>query len=354
MKSTENHDSVNYRLYAMGVGLALALMAVGCGGGGDPLQPSNSIGLPQLTQPQDGAQVGNAAQPVTLVVQNATVTGSSVLTYTFEVATDSAFTAKVQSRTAVTQGSGQTSLTLDSLAPGRDYYWHARAQTASATGAFSGAFRFTIGSAVTINAPAVVSPANAALTPVRPTFTVSNATRQGPTGAMTYEFDISTTSSFSSILVKGTVPEGQSQTTFTPSADLPSNSALFWRAFAIDGASGVQGTPTAALSFTTGTPLFSGIQPPGTSGHAVLGKGWETRTLVSWDGFLFTSPSLDQRQLFDLMDRGMSPQAAIDWMQANGYPTVAAYYPSVEAIGFPYSYMALVNGQWEIVIRVGA
>jgi hypothetical protein len=50
----------------------------------------------------------------------------------------------------------------------------------------------------------------------------------------------------------------------------------------------------------------------------------------------------------------MSPQAAIDWMHANGYPTAAAYFSSVNVIGYQFSYLALINGQWDLVIRSGA
>jgi len=48
----------------------------------------------------------------------------------------------------------------------------------------------------------------------------------------------------------------------------------------------------------------------------------------------------------DLLDRGFDPQGAIDWMNGNGYRTIAAWYPAVQVIGFAYEYMALVNGRW--------
>ena len=355
MIATENRYSTNHlvaRMWPVCLGLGLALTALGCGSG-TPLQPT-SLGTPQLVQPADGAQVANNSQPITLVTQNVTVTGTTIPTYTFEVATDSAFTSKVQTKASVAQGTGQTAVQLDSLAPGKDYYWHVRAQTASATGTFSAAYRFTLGAVVTINAPTAISPANGALTPVRPTFTVSNVTREGATSPITYEFDISTTSGFGSILVRITVGEGQGQTSFTPSSDLPANTSLFWRAIGMDAASGVAGPPSAAQAFTTGSAIWSGAQPPGTNGHAVLGDNWQTQQLVSFNGISFTSPTLDQLQVFDLIDRGMNPQGAIDWMHANGYSTDAAYFSNVNVIGFQFSYLALVRGRWDLVIRSGA
>ena len=50
----------------------------------------------------------------------------------------------------------------------------------------------------------------------------------------------------------------------------------------------------------------------------------------------------------------MEPDGAIGWIRSNGYPTAAVWYPSVAAIGFPFQYMALIRGAWELVVRVGA
>ena len=85
-----------------------------------------------------------------------------------------------------------------------------------------------------------------------------------------------------------------------------------------------------------------------------MGPNWELATLVSFDGVRHVKPTIEQLQVFDLIDRGMDPFSAIAWMNSNGYGTVAVYYPSVQVIGFPFEYMALVGGQWELVIRVGA
>ena len=66
------------------------------------------------------------------------------------------------------------------------------------------------------------------------------------------------------------------------------------------------------------------------------------------------NPPLDEVQIFDLLDRGMSPSAAIDWMHANGYATIGVWYPDVNVLAFAYEYIALIAGQWDIVLRVGA
>ncbi len=89
---------------------------------------------------------------------------------------------------------------LDALPAGRDYYWHARAQGAGTTGVYGATFKFTVGPAVTINAPVPIAPLTNAQTGTRPALRVANAVRSGPAGAITYRFEISTVSSFASIL----------------------------------------------------------------------------------------------------------------------------------------------------------
>lgn len=111
--------------------------------------------------------------------------------------------------------------------------------------------------------------------------------------------------------------------------------------------------PTAVSSGPWGA-LWTGSQPPGTSGHAVLGDNWQAQSLTAYTGISFVSPPLEALRVFDLLDRGFDPQAALNWMNGNGYLTSAVYYPNVNVIGFSTMYMAFVNGRWDLVLRVGA
>ena len=70
-----------------------------------------------------------------MVALNAVSTKPGV-TYTFEVATDVAFTTKVQVKDNVPESSGQTRITLDPLPAAKDYYWHVRASGGGTTGVF--------------------------------------------------------------------------------------------------------------------------------------------------------------------------------------------------------------------------
>ena len=215
-------------------------------------QLTASVATPRPLTPAAGAVIPNLAQPVTLVVQNAVVTKAGSTIYTFDVATDAAFAAKVQTKDGIAEGSGgQTSVKLDALAAARDYYWHARATAGGTTGVFGAAYKFTIGPAIAINAPVPISPLSGTATGSRPTLRATNATRTGPAGAISYRFEIAATSAFTSILSTGTVAEGVNETGFTPAADLPINATFFWRVTAIDSANAVTSPASATQSFVT-------------------------------------------------------------------------------------------------------
>ena len=328
---------------------------------------------PQLLMPDNGAQLANQTQPVTLVVQNA-VASKAGTTYTFEVASDVPFTNKVQTKDGIAEGSGgQTSVKLDALPAAKDYYWRARAQAPGGTGVYSDLFKFTIGAVITIAAPAPIGPLTNAETTPRPALRVSNAGRSGSPGAITYKFEVARDSAFASIILTGTNTEGINETGFIPTSDLPTRSLLFWRATATDAANSVTSPPSEVQSFTPlpwsqaetvaqqlGIVLWPGKAPTGAVGHATMGGNWQVQTLHYLPGnVFFQSPDAEMLRIFDLLDRGFDPDGAFSWMNTNGYPTAAVWYPPPEkaVIGLKYVYLAsrnkvFVNGTWDVVLRV--
>src|SRR5262245_8214203 len=96
-----------------------------------------TLTTPTPMSPAAGASVRFADQPVTLTVRNAATSGTTALTYTFQVASDSAFAGIVTQKENVTEGSGQTSITLDRLTGGRTYFWRVRANSGSVAGLFT-------------------------------------------------------------------------------------------------------------------------------------------------------------------------------------------------------------------------
>jgi len=61
---------------------------------------------PVPLSPANNQQFKNVEQPVTLTVKNGVSTGTTPLTYTFEVATDAAFGNRVYAKAGVAEGSG--------------------------------------------------------------------------------------------------------------------------------------------------------------------------------------------------------------------------------------------------------
>src|SRR5262245_26837457 len=197
----------------------MCLYGVACSKSATPSQPTSttptadssatsSVTVPRPLTPAVNAQIRNLDQPVTLVVGNAVITQGSAATYTFEVASDAAFATKAFNKSGVAEGtSGQTTLTIDRLGAGADYYWRARAEGGGTIGPFSAARKFTIGPAIVVNAPLLVSPASGAATTGRPALTVTNATRSGPAGALTYRFELANSNTFSPVVTTVNVPE---------------------------------------------------------------------------------------------------------------------------------------------------
>jgi hypothetical protein len=368
------------------IGIGLVVAAAGCGS--NPAAPATSggstgsgassatstasIGAPRPLAPANGTQIKNVDQPITLFAANAVVTSTSGTTYTFEIASDAGFNSKFQTKDAVAEGAnGQTSVKLDSLPASSDYYWHVRATGGGTSGIFGPVFKFTIGPAITISAPQPIAPltGGAVQTTLRPTLRVANAVRLGTNNPITYKFEIANSSAFTTLLASGTVNEGVGETDFIPNVDLPANANVFWHATAIDAGDGISSVASAVQLFSVNPPpsqasvvagklgitLWPGIQPPGTNGHAVMGSDWNVEPITSFNGVTFMNPPVDELQIFDLMDRGMSPGDAVDWMHGHGYATDAVYYSDVAGgvIGFPFEYLTFLGGRWDIVIRIG-
>lgn len=330
-----------------------------------PTGTTTTVTTVELVSPAANILIPNASQPVTLTVKNATVTGGGVATYVFEVATDSGFVTKIVTRSVAEGSGGQTTTTLDTLAAG-DFYWRARAEAGSTPGPLSGSSKFSIGPAISISAPAAVSPSEGAKTARRPVFRVKNAARSGPVGAITYKFEVATSAAFTTIVATSTVSEGTTETTYTPSANLATNTKFFWRVTAIDATNSVSSTASAVQSLTTSEPsqaeqiaqeqgvsLWPGAEPTGTPGQSALSRGWDIGNRISYDGQPYFSPQIEALRLFDLIDRGMDPDSAIDWLADHGYPSTGQWYPEVAVIGIPHTYMALIGGAWELVHRAG-
>ena len=261
-----------------GVLAAVTLTACAAEKSSNPLSPSVAgpipgvaITAPAPMLPTNGTRVAVDQQPVTLTVNNASTSGVRPLSYVFEVATDATFTNKVFLRESVAPGEGKTSLKLpDALAAGQSvsgqsYYWHSRAEDGANTGPFSAPLTFNVFIPVVIQAPGLVTPINNVTTDsVRPRFTVNNATRTGPAGAISYLIEIADSDTFANKLAVWSVAEQANQTSADAPQDLPYSKLLFWHARAYDPAT--LGPWSNPQTFRTPAPVVVAPPPTGPSG----------------------------------------------------------------------------------------
>lgn len=232
--------------------LAVAALALSSACSKNPSTPSVSFSAPVASQPSNGTTYRFLAQPVTLTITNAAKTGQAALMYLVEVARDPGFANKVFAKDAIAEGSGgTTAVQLTNLAGSVTYYWRWKAVVDGVVGSPSVAQSFTVLAQVTLNAPVAVSPANGGTaSSARPSFSVANATRTGAVGPITYEFQVSTSSSFSPITASATVAEQTGGTSWIPPADLPAGTPLFWRVRARDDQNAELSSFSAVAAFT--------------------------------------------------------------------------------------------------------
>jgi hypothetical protein len=210
-----------------------------------------TLTTPQLATPTAGQRLRFAEQPLTLTVKNAASSGSTALTYSFQVASDAAFASVVYSKDGVAEGGGQTSLKIDKLAGSKDYFWRARAMSGGLTGPFAAGRTFNVGPEVVLQTPLLAAPANSGTANgANPTLAVSNVDRTGPTGQVFYRFEVSDSPAFSSLVFVNTVAEqAGSQTSAQVAAQLVANATYYWRVQASDPSNAVTSPFSSVFSF---------------------------------------------------------------------------------------------------------
>lgn len=304
--------------------------------------PGVSITAPNVVQPTGGLRIAVDQQPIALMVDNSATNGVRPLSYAFEIAIDIDFTNKVFTREGIAPGDGHTILRLpDSLATGHTYYWHARAQDGANTGPFSPPANFTVFTPVVIQAPVLIAPAgNATTGSQRPRFTIGNAPRSGPAGAMGYVIEVSDSDSFANKVAVWVVSEAPNQTSLDAPEDLGPGRQLFWHARGFD--------PTTLGPFSATevfrTPAAVVVPPPGGGG---VGNAADMMSLNL--AAVYNSPSdvASWAVTTHITRLEMSPGAG-PMLTFSGQQTWPDYLPAGWSGPLQYTVWAVVNvnGQW--------
>jgi len=222
--------------------------------------PGVEITAPKLLEPASGTKIAVDKQPITLLIENSSSNWVRPLSYVFDIATDANFTNKVFTRDKITAGDGgRTSLRLpDPLATGRTYFWRVHAEDGANSGKYASS-NFDVFTPIVIEAPGLVAPAeNSIVADLRPRFTINNAPRSGPVGAISYLIEIADGDSFANKVAAWTTGEQSGQTSFNLSSDLSYNKVYYWHVRAFDSST----TGPWSRIFGFATPPQPVVVPP--------------------------------------------------------------------------------------------
>jgi hypothetical protein len=251
--------------------LLLPLFACDLNKSENPLSPTVAgpiagvdIGAPLPVEPVHGAKLNHTASSVTLVVQNASTTGQRpIAAYSYEVSRDAAMQNVIFSKSDVAPGGGgRTSIVVPGpFNPGATYYWRVKASDGANSSAFSDPISFVVLEPVVLGAPNLVAPtAGATVSSLQPALRVSNVSRSGPFGVITYDFEVSLSDTFANLAAYRSSGE-QSSTTETTVGPLEAGRTYFWRVRARDGS--VESPWSSSRTFLTPTAV---VTPPPPSG----------------------------------------------------------------------------------------
>ena len=222
---------------------------------------SAQVGTPSPASPADGA----TGQSTSVTISWGGV--SLATSYELQVATDNSF-----SNVVVDQTQSGTSYTASGLSQGTTYYWRVRASTLLLTSSWSSTWSFSTASGTpSPSAPSLASPTDGS-TGLSTTPTLSwNAS----SGAASYNIEVATDNTFSSIVVSNTGIGGTSQQV----SGLSGGTTYYWRVQAVNstGASSWSTVWSFATQTTSAPPGSPSLASPSNGS-----TGEPTSIVLSW------------------------------------------------------------------------
>lgn len=267
------------------VGGAAAVLLSGCQvqKSANPLSPQVAgpiagveISTPALLEPGQDWEMRARDQPIKLLFQNSNTNGDRPLTYSFDLAADSAFKNIVFARTGVKPDEGpETRFQLpDKLAAGT-YWWRTRAEDGANSSQYSAVKSFVVMADVILTAPTPVSPTNGTtVNDITPAFRLKAGARSGVTAPLEYIVQVSNNSSFTSIAATFVVPETWPETSINNGYAFLHDRLYYWRARMWHTADGGEVSVwSATQTFSTPKPPVAPPPPPPGGGDDPPGGG---------------------------------------------------------------------------------
>lgn len=267
------------------VGGAAAVLLSGCQvqKSANPLSPQVAgpiagveISTPALLEPGQDWEMRARDQPIKLLFQNSNTNGDRPLTYSFDLAADSAFKNIVFARTGVKPDEGpETRFQLpDKLAAGT-YWWRTRAEDGANSSQYSTVKSFVVMADVILSAPTPVSPTSGTtVDDITPAFRLKAGDRSGVTAPLEYIVQVSNNSSFTSIAATFVVPETWPDTRIDNGYAFLHDRTYYWRARMWHTADGGEVSVwSATQTFRTPKPPVAPPPPPPGGGDDPPGGG---------------------------------------------------------------------------------
>ena len=225
---------------------ALSMAACEASKSSDPLSSERrrpdsgvEISAPKMLEPGPGSKISIEKQPVTLADRERRQqrTAAADLLVRHRDRHDLQQQSVLARRHPARRGRPHCSLRMiDTLATGHTYYWRVRAQDGANTGPYATPMAFDIFTPIVDRAcPGLTAPApNSTVLVLRPTFTLADAPKSGPTGTITYLIELADSDSFANKVATWTAAETPNQTNMVSPADLTYGKVYYWHARAYD------------------------------------------------------------------------------------------------------------------------
>jgi hypothetical protein len=257
--------------------LASLVFAAGCS---DVIQKSANPLSPTIAGPLDGvtftapvsvtpaqnAQIKYTDQPVTFAFDSASSSSPRPFTMHLQVASDYPFTKIVFDRAGFEKPENGTriSFRLPDRLPKGVYFWRVRAEDGANNSDWSAPAAFEALEQIIIGRPAAYTPNNnERITTRTPALNAHNGAASGPHKAIQYQFQVSTSSSFNSVVADGTSGMGGGgETIWTVSTNLNYDTTYYWHVRASDGDVTTDWSDSAVFR----TPVTPTTPPPSGGG----------------------------------------------------------------------------------------